>query len=181
MIKIIGEDDNEIIIYLHPEYSDYGCDMSGNVYSFKGYGGISVRKMKPTKRKDKHCDRIDYVVILYKDGKPKFKLVSHVVFECVTNRLYKFSTKSRDGLTIDHDNNNPLNNRFSNLKLMTLSNNVSKQGKNKYKYIHWHKASNKWRFQIRENGKLKHFGLFSTIEEALEARKKYCDENGIKI
>ncbi len=60
----------------------------------------------------------------------------------------------------------------TNLQLITNKKNTSKDRKNKtskYTGVSWHKQSNKWLAQFRENGSVKYLGTFETEEEARDA------------
>lgn len=76
------------------------------------------------------------------------------------------------GLVIDHIDGNKLNNMTTNLQLITNKKNTSKDRKNKtskYTGVYWHKQSNKWLAQFRDNGSVKYLGTFETEEEARDA------------
>lgn len=78
---------------------------------------------------------------------------------------------------VDHIDGNGLNNRRSNLRLATKSQNMMNQGARKdntsgYKGVRWDKERKKWLAQIRINGVNKHLGRFSSKEEAYHA---YCE------
>ena len=76
------------------------------------------------------------------------------------------------GLVIDHIDGNKLNNIATNLQLITNKKNTSKDRKNKtskYTGVSWHKQSNKWLAQFRENSSVKYLGTFETEEEARDA------------
>jgi hypothetical protein len=68
---------------------------------------------------------------------------------------------------VDHINGNRADNRISNLQLLSTRANVAKGYKanegtsSQYTGVSWHKASNKWRAEIRINGKSKHLGIFN--------------------
>lgn len=77
---------------------------------------------------------------------------------------------------VDHINNNPLDNRRSNLRLATPSQNLGNRVRNKnntsgYKGVTWNKQTHRWKAAIQAQGKARHLGYFSTPEEAHEA---YC-------
>lgn len=63
--------------------------------------------------------------------------------------------------------------------------NTSKDRKNKtskYTGVSWHKQSNKWLAQFRENGSVKYLGTFETEEEARDAynisqERSYSEED----
>ena len=98
------------------------------------------------------------------NGKRKF-LGLHRLIMSVTNPKIK----------IDHIDMNPLNNRKSNLRLATASQNGYNQtahlnSKTGVKNISWHKQRNKYVLYIKMNGKAKHYGYFDTIEEAIAKR-----------
>lgn len=78
---------------------------------------------------------------------------------------------------IDHIDGNPSNNKISNLRLVTHSQNcknrkINVNNKSGYKGVNWHEKSQKWRAYISLNGKWILLGFFLKKEEAIEARKK---------
>ena len=89
----------------------------------------------------------------------------------------KYYYEEIQGKLIDHDNRNGLDNRKSNLRISTTSQNgmnAKKRSDNTsgYKGVHWNKARKKWRAEIRINTKKTHLGLFDTPEEGHVA---YCE------
>jgi hypothetical protein len=79
------------------------------------------------------------------------------------------------GFTVDHIDNNPLNNNVDNLQVITKRENSSKdrKGISKYTGVTFNKKSNKWRSQIWINGKNKTLGSFN---DELEAHRAYQKE-----
>ena len=80
-------------------------------------------------------------------------------------------------IQVDHINHNTLDNRRSNLRICTASENQYNAGKRKdstsgYKNVIWHKGAKKWIARITVSKKRLHLGLFSTPEEAYKA---YCE------
>jgi HNH endonuclease/AP2 domain len=76
--------------------------------------------------------------------------------------------------SIDHINENPSDNRWSNLRLATKSQNMMNISKIKsntsgYKGVGWSKSSQKWRAYIKVDKISYHLGLFDTKEKAAEA------------
>ena len=81
-----------------------------------------------------------------------------------------------DGLQIDHRDGDGLNNRRSNLRVATRSQNMHNRSaycnnKSGFKGVDFRKEGGKWRAKIRINNKEKHLGMFDSPEEAHEA---YC-------
>lgn len=80
------------------------------------------------------------------------------------------------GMDIDHINKNSLDNRKSNLRVVTHQENMRNMKKSKANtsghtgvYLH---PCGKWMPAIRHNGKSIHLGLYSMIEDAIKARKE---------
>ena len=83
--------------------------------------------------------------------------------------------KTGDGKQTDHKNCNSLDNRISNLRLCTTSQNQHNQKPHKgrtsqFKSVYWNKRAKKWMAQIRHNSKLIYLGLFN---DEIEAAKTY--------
>lgn len=80
------------------------------------------------------------------------------------------------GLQIDHINRNTLDNRKKNLRICTLQENLRNQkrpnNKTGYTGVAVHKQTGKFTAQLKYNYKKIHLGIFDTIQEAYEARKK---------
>lgn len=71
---------------------------------------------------------------------------------------------------IDHINRNKLDNRLSNLRLASESeNNVNKPGlerTSRFKGVSWHRQSKRWRAQTKFAGRKIHIGSYATEHEA---------------
>jgi len=79
-----------------------------------------------------------------------------------------------DGLHGDHIDGNGINNRRSNLRIATLSQNqhnirIARNNTSGFKGVSWSKKSGKWQAKIKLNGKNQHLGLFDEIEAAHHA------------
>jgi hypothetical protein len=94
------------------------------------------------------------------------------------HRLFWFLQTGQDPglLTIDHIDQNKLNNKFSNLRLATHN----EQGRNKneridntsgHKGITWRKDIKKYHARIKNYGKSIHLGYHNTLAEAVAARQ----------
>lgn len=74
----------------------------------------------------------------------------------------------------DHANGNKLDNRRSNLRLASRTQNnanakVHKHSQTQVKGVRWHTGNKKWQARIRVNKKEICLGYFSTVEEAAHA------------
>ena len=79
-------------------------------------------------------------------------------------------------LQVDHINGNTLINLESNLRKVTNrqnSQNRHNSKTSKYPGVSWDKVNQKWKAQIRINGKQKHLKRFDSEEKAYE---RYCEE-----
>ena len=82
--------------------------------------------------------------------------------------------ESHKGSDIDHIDGNGLNNQENNLRYSTHSQNMSNRGLDKnnksgFKGVSWYQPSQKWQVKIAVQGKQKHLGYYSDIEEAARA------------
>lgn len=76
---------------------------------------------------------------------------------------------------VDHKDNNPLNDRLSNLQIITNRLNNSKDKKNKtskFTGVSWNISTGKWRAMIYLDGKLKSLGRFIKEKDAAKAYNK---------
>lgn len=124
---------------------------------------VGSRSIKEKILKPNVSSRGYFCVNLCNEGKVKAKTVHQLV-------AMTFLNHTPDGykLVVDHKDNDKLNNRLSNLQLISQRENTSKDknGTSKYTGVFWHKPSNKWVSQITVNGKSKRIGYFDLEEEA---------------
>ena len=78
---------------------------------------------------------------------------------------------------VDHINHNGLDNRRSNLRVVSHKINSRNRRKHKcntsgYNGVVWEKKSKKWRARIDMDRKNIHLGLFNNIDDAVKARAK---------
>lgn len=92
-------------------------------------------------------------------------------------RLHRYLLNVTTNSDVDHINLNTLDNRKSNLRVTTRSQNCMNKdlyvtNTSKVTGVNYHTQRNKWRAYITVNYKTKHLGLFDTIEEAIKIRKE---------
>ena len=96
--------------------------------------------------------------------------------------------KYKDGKITDHINRNGLDNRKSNLRIVSKAENCRNHGGHSdntsgHTGVSWHKVIKKWQSQIRAGGEKICLGYYNNINNAIEARKqgeiKYWGETRI--
>ncbi len=90
--------------------------------------------------------------------------------------LHRFILGSKSTLDIDHINRDKLDNRRSNLRLCSRTENSRNKNKSKNNTsgisgVYWHKAAKKWAARIRAPGKSVHLGVFDDINLAKKVRQ----------
>lgn len=100
-------------------------------------------------------------------------------------KLHRFILNASKDYEVDHKFGNKLDNRKSELRICTKSENLMNQevhsnNKSGYKGVSFKRKLNKWTAQIQKYGKRTHLGYFNTKEEAAksynEAANKYYKE-----
>ena len=145
------------------DYEDYQVSNLGNVKSLKRYKGTSERILKTT------SNSTGYPQVTISNSKGVKNIRVHKLV------AYMFMGHKPSGLkiVIDHIDNNPLNNKLSNLQLITNRKNASKDrvgGTSNYVGVSWCNTKNKFRSRIYVNGKTKSLGYFT---DEIEAHKRY--------
>lgn len=95
--------------------------------------------------------------------------------------MHRIILKTPVGFDTDHINCKKLDNRRSNLRMCTKSQNQANKGigasnKSGYKGVMWYKQTKRWHSQITHKGKKYHLGFFKNISDAIEAYKKKSKE-----
>lgn len=91
-------------------------------------------------------------------------------------RMHRMIAGDIKGLDVDHVDHDGLNNRRSNLRICTRSENLQNQRKrldnaSGFKGVNFYKRTGRWRAYIMKDRKSQHLGYFDTPEEAYA---KYC-------
>lgn len=86
-----------------------------------------------------------------------------------------------DAEMVDHINGDTLDNRRSNLRAASKSQNGANRGRpvnntSGYKGVSWHKASQKWKAQITVDGKTIYLGVYTNPEAAAAAYDEAADQ-----
>lgn len=97
--------------------------------------------------------------------------------------LHRYLMNYPDNIIIDHINRNPLDNRITNLRYATRSENslnstVQKNSFTGYKGIRL-RENGKYQARITFNKRTMSLGHYNTLEEAIKARKEFCSLHNI--
>lgn len=88
--------------------------------------------------------------------------------------IHRFIMNPNKGLYIDHKNHNKLDNRRSNLRICTQSENMGNShapntNTTGYKGVIWDKSKNRYKARIMKNGIMNYIGSYKDINEAGKA------------
>ena len=89
--------------------------------------------------------------------------------------LHRWLLDAQPGQLVDHIDGNPLNNRRSNLRLATRSQNQANRRRNRtsrsrYKGVTWHQGQQRWMARIQVNGRRITIGYYA---DPLQAAYEY--------
>jgi hypothetical protein len=92
-----------------------------------------------------------------------------------------FIPNTNNKTCVDHINNDKTNNNIHNLRWATnqenqMNSSMKFNNTSGWKGVHYNKQNNKWQVSIKINGKQKHLGLFTNIEDAIQTRKRKAKE-----
>jgi hypothetical protein len=90
--------------------------------------------------------------------------------------MHRLITNAPSGYQIDHINHNTLDNRKSNLRIVTLQQNhfnmkTRANSISGYKGVTWFKQLSKWRVRIMVSRREVALGYYDSLEKAIEVRK----------
>lgn len=86
-----------------------------------------------------------------------------------------------DGLHVDHENHNTLDNRRKNLRVVTpLLNSENRRDQSGYGAGVYMAPSGRFVARTERRGRRHHIGVYDTAEEATEARRKFLEERGLR-
>lgn len=92
----------------------------------------------------------------------------------ITIKMHRFILGTSSGQIVDHINGDTLDNRKSNLRIATATQNKANSVKRKdsrqpFKGVRWEPHANKWAARISHGTTRKRLGLFDTPEDAARA------------
>ena len=142
-------------------YDGYGITLNGNVYSWKTEKYLSIQ-MSPNGYK---------TILLYNNGRATMQYIHRLVYEAFVGDIPK-------GLTIDHINEDKLDNKISNLQLLTRAENWRKFYDNdEERIIEGYKKINGFNnYYINKKGEVLSFKYGKN--EEYKGEKIYTDEKG---
>jgi hypothetical protein len=93
--------------------------------------------------------------------------------------LHRAILSAPEGMDVDHVNGNGLDNRRSNLRLATRSENLRNRGRNRnnksgYKGVSLFRQTGRWQARIMHNGRYHHLGFFADPKTAHDAYSEAC-------
>jgi hypothetical protein len=99
------------------------------------------------------------------------KIKHYRIHQIVAMAFLGHKPNGTSDIVVDHIDDNRINNRVENLRLVTQRENTSKRvrGKSKYLGAHWHSFHKKWCSSINFNKKVIYLGYFETELEAHQA------------
>lgn len=149
--------DDVVIIYINSKYGDCECIIDREDFS-------KVNQFNTSWYLVYNKNRIESVVTKIQRNKVRKSIKLHVL---LTNRP--------DGLVVDHIDGNVLNNKKSNLRVVTAEENATNlkdyhTSSSGYQNIYFEKG----KYSVRI--KPKRYGRYDTIEEAMEVRDRVIKE-----
>lgn len=139
-----------------------------------------VKEIQLTRGKVALVDEEDYEMLVA----VRWCVSDGYAYSAKLGRMHRFIISAQKGVMVDHINGNKLDNRRSNLRLCTNSQNQANRkhvcGKSKFKGVVWQSRSNGtgfWKATIIVNGKAIYLGRFETDLEAAKAYNRAASEH----
>ena len=162
-----------VLCYYIPMYKTYPTKPElEDVFDYDGNEGIFYWK-KPTSIRVKKGGKVGY------KNKYGYLVTSIKKSEYYIHRLVWVMHHGSipQDKQIDHIDRNPLNNKISNLRLVSDAENklnlpMRKTNRSGHRGVHWDKERKKWFAQIQRNKKTTALGRFDNLEDAVEARRQ---------
>ena len=147
-----------------------------NEYYIDDFGIVHI-KMSNTNNEmlcDLEC--ADYILQYYWHERNGYARSSINNVKIYAHRVIMNAGKYNDNNPVDHINGNTLDNRKSNLRIVTIRENILNTSKRKDNTsgvtgVCWDKAKEKWMARIHDNGKDIFLGYFTDINEAITVRQ----------
>lgn len=100
------------------------------------------------------------------------------------NLMHRKIMDAPKGKVVDHINHNPLDNRKSNLRIVSTRQNLQNQKRkttSKYPGVSWAKHAQKWTARINMGEKYQHLGYFEDEREAAKTYERVCRALGEEL
>jgi hypothetical protein len=145
------------------------------IYQISDLGNIKSLKFGKEKLLKSQINNYGYLYInLWKNGSKKVKQIHELLAIVFLGHVPNLNK-----LRVDHKDNNKLNNALSNIQIVKIRENNSKDrklGSSKYTGVFWHKRNKKWISSITIDRKQKHLGYFDEEYDAHLAYQKALKE-----
>ncbi len=96
----------------------------------------------------------------------------------------EYGASKRSGIRVeaDHKDRNGLNNRRSNLRVVTRAQNMQNRSKSagttsRFRGVYWHKRAAKWSARGKKQGRMVYLGLFESEEDAARVAAEFRREH----
>jgi hypothetical protein len=158
------------VIPMHTPKNQMSKDLANSLFYYRN-GGIYWRKKQkkiPLEREAGCIHHSGYRIVGYKKS---IYMVHNIIWNMHNGII-------PDGYTVDHIDRKRDNNILDNLRLATPS---QQQHNKKCIGVHFANDVGKWQARIMVNKTRFNLGYFDKKQDAIEARKKAEQENGIKI
>lgn len=139
-------------------------------------GGVAMLELTDRRGVVVGHTKIDKEDVALVTGQSRWSLTSDGYVRNNDILLHRLLLDAPDDLQVDHINGDRMDNRRSNLRLVTCAENrqncIGKEGRDSFRNISWRESRNKWEVTVMVDGVSHWVGRFDTMEQAKrEARK----------